>query len=221
MDDASLNHLLEVRGATLQQLLILGASWRYHEDPSDSFLNFDKCVSLKKLSISQCGVLGPSGFNSICRLRSLEWLRLNEACNLSPQIIVTAMEKSELHCLTYLDLSHCYPLDDVALLAVARACPSLTSVRLEKNATNNIQLLFVHSLNRCYNVTCVGLGHLGLHCCNLVSLRLLLSTIEDDFAAIPTLLPNLKTLDVVPDRAGVEELRRMNPSLVVKKWYGD
>ena len=211
-----------MRGGTLQQLWICGASWGYKEDLSDnSFSNFHNIVSLKKLSISQCRVLGPSGFNSICWLRRLAWLRLNEACNLQPEDIVTAMEQSELHCLTYLDLSHCYPLDDVGLLAVARACPSLTSVRLGRNATNDNQLLFVHSLNRCYNVTCVGLGHLGHHCCNLVSLRLGMRTIEDDFLALPTLVPKLKSLEVVPDTGDVEELRRKNPSLVVMEWCGD
>ena len=48
-----------------------------------------------------------------------------------------------------------------------------------------------------------------------------MSTIEDDFSALPTLVPKLESLHVVPDTGGVEELRRQNPSLVVKKWYGD
>ena len=47
-----------------------------------------------------------------------------------------------------------------------------------------------------------------------------MSTIKDDFLALPALVPKLQSLKVVPDTGNVEALRRKNPSLVVK-WYGD
>ena len=123
---------MEARGGGLQQLCIDGS-----ELSDDSFRNFHKFSSLKKLTIEECRKLGPLGLRSIVRLKCLEWLKLRFAGELLPQDIIGAMEQSDLRCLTYLDMSLCLKLDDNSLLAIAKACPSLTSVRLERNNTNN------------------------------------------------------------------------------------
>lgn len=127
-----MNHLIEARSDSLQQLCISTSRLT-----DDSYSNFHKLTSLKKLSIDECVKLGPSGLKSIVRLKCLEWLNLRFAGELLPQDIIGAMEQSDLHCLTYLDMSLCLKLDDNSLLAIAKACPSLTSVRLERNNTND------------------------------------------------------------------------------------
>ena len=85
-----------------------------------------------------------------------------------------------------------------------------------------ILLLFILSLEQCYELTRVGLSHLGRHCLNLASLRLRMCLFEGDFSALSS-LPKLKSLEVVPSTGheDVEELKRMNPNVLVKKWYGD
>lgn len=124
LSDASVNHLLEVRGGTLRKLWIDG------ESLSDaSFSNFHKMESLELLSISFSDNLGPSGLHSISLLKCLEWLRLRRGAELEPQHFVTAFELGELHRLTYLDLSECSKLDDSGLAAIAKTCPNLGSVR--------------------------------------------------------------------------------------------
>ena len=125
MSDAVVNHLIEARGGGLQKLCIDGS-----ELSDDSFRNFHKFSSLKKLTIERCRKLGPLGLKSIVRLKCLEWLKLRSAGDLLPQDIIGAMEQSDLQLLAHLDLSQCLNLDDNSLLAVAKACPSLTSVRL-------------------------------------------------------------------------------------------
>ena len=124
LSDASVNHLLEMRGSTLQKLWIDG------ESLSDaSFSNFHKMESLELLSVSFSDNLGPSGLHSISLLKCLEWLRLRRGAELEPHHFVTAFELGELRRLTYLDLSECSKLDDSGLAAVAKTCPNLGSVR--------------------------------------------------------------------------------------------
>ena len=85
-----------------------------------------------------------------------------------------------------------------------------------------ILLLFPLSLVQCHELTRVGLSHLGRHCFNLASLRLRMCLFEGDLSALSS-LPNLKSLEVVPSTGheDVEELKRNNPNVLVKKWYGD
>jgi len=206
LSDASVNHLLEVRGSTLQKLWIDG------ESLSDaSFSNFHKMESLELLSVSFSDNLGPSGLRSISLLKCLEWLRLRRGAELEPQHFVTAFELGELRRLTYLDLSECSKLDDSGLAAVAKTCPNLGSV----------------SLNWCWDVTDVGLGHLVHRCRALVSLGLcgVVRLQGDCLPALPSLLPKLKLLDLeqCPDveLADLQDLVRKNLSLVVRDYYGE
>ena len=152
LSDASVNHLLEVRGSTLQKLWIDG------ESLSDaSFSNFHKMESLELLSVSFSDNLGPSGLRSISLLKCLEWLRLRRGAELEPQHFVTAFELGELRRLTYLDLSECSKLDDSGLAAVAKTCPNLGSVRYRyrriglQNMTFPFQSQLVLGCDRCWS----------------------------------------------------------------------
>jgi len=206
LSDACVNHLLDVRGSDLRKLWIDG------ESLSDaSFSNFHKMGQLELLSISFSDNLGHAGLKSISLLKRLEWLRLRRGADLEPQHFVTAFELGELQRLTYLDLSECSKLDDSGLAAVAKTCPNLGSV----------------SLNWCWDVTDVGLGHLVHRCRALVSLNLcgVVRLQGDCIPALPLLLPKLKLLDLeqCPDveLADLQDLVRKNLSLVVKDYYGE
>ena len=87
--------------------------------------------------------------------------------------------------------------------------------------------MFIFSLNWCWDVTDVGLGHLVHRCRALVSLGLcgVVRLQGDCLPALPSLLPKLKLLDLeqCPDveLADLQDLVRKNLSLVVRDYYGE
>jgi len=207
LSDDSVNLFLEMRGSGLIQLWIDGESLT-----DASFSNFHKMTQLELLSVYFCDSLGPAGLSSISRLGNLEWLRLRRGAELEPKHFVNSFDLGLIGSrLAYLDFSECSKLDDSGVLAIARNCPNLGTV----------------SLNWCWEVTDIGLGHLVHRCPGLVSLGLcgVVRLQGDCLPGLDKLLPGLKLLDLeqCPDvgLAELQDLVRRNLSLVVRDYYGE